>query len=356
MSDQNPELAPQGSTGDPAGSAGSFPTRASLRKAAGLRAAAAAPEASEARTATTEPGEKPVARVATPIAQKPAPSKPSVTKSAPHKAATNKAATKPVTSGSRWRNIRSTVVMALVVPGIFGTIALPAYAFETTPDATVAPVHDTGAQSLIVNDWTAESVSRDSYSATSPEELQASKAALAAAAAEAAAAAARAANKTNSKSNSNSYSDSTAVEEYTGPAGAWIRPVGGKISSAYGPRGLICNGAGCSNSFHDGVDFSGSCGTPIKAVSAGRVTFVGAAGSYGNRVIVDHGGGVESIYGHLQGGSYRVSVGDLVEPGTVVAGIGATGVVTGCHLDLKISVNGSFTNPVPFLANRGLQL
>lgn len=343
MSDQNPELAPQGGTGDPAGSAGSFPTRASLRKAAGLRAAA--PVTSETRTAATEFGAKPVARVASPVAQK----KPAAPKAAP-----NTSAAKPVTSVSRWRNIRSTVIMALVVPGIFGTMALPAYAFETTPDATVAPVHDTGAQSLIVNDWTAESVSRDSYSATSPEELQATKAALAAAAAEAAAAAARAANKTSSKSNS--YSDSTPVEEYTGPAGAWIRPVGGKISSAYGPRGLICNGAGCSNSFHDGVDFSGSCGTPIKAVSAGRVTFVGAAGSYGNRVIVDHGGGVESIYGHLQGGSYRVSVGDLVEPGTIVAGIGATGVVTGCHLDLKISVNGSFTNPVPFLANRGLQL
>ncbi|MFU8947290.1 M23 family metallopeptidase [Mycetocola zhadangensis] len=262
---------------------------------------------------------------------------------------------------SRWRSIRSLVVMALVVPGMFGTIALPAYAFETTPAATTSPVYDTGAQSLIVTDWAGETVARDSYSATTPEELSAAKAALAAAAAQAAAAARAASAKSSAgSSGSGGYSYSASDPELAaflvGKTDTWIRPVAAGISSPYGPRGLICNGAGCSNSFHDGIDFGTSCGTPVKAVSAGRVTFTGNAGSYGNRVIVDHGNGVASIYGHLQNGSFKVSVGDLIEAGTVVAGVGATGVVTACHLDLKIGINGSFTSPVPYLASRGLRL
>ncbi len=328
MSNPNLDAAQNGGTGEPA----AFPTRASLRKAAGVRAAqSGASQPVDLLASTTAPTTAPTLSLAPKPARAAAASSPAVTR----------------TLRSRWRSIRSTVIVALVVPGMFGTIALPAYAFESTPEAAAAAADQTGAQSLIVNDWTAETVSRDSYTATTPEELSASKAALAAAAAQAAQAASRA---------SNSNSSSSSVGAYTGPAGAWVRPVSGSISSPYGPRGLICNGAGCSNSFHDGIDFSNGCGTPVGAVSAGRVTFVGNGGAYGNRVIVDHGGGIESIYGHLQGGSYRVSVGDTVAPGTIVASVGATGVVTGCHLDLKISVNGSFTNPVPFLASRGLKL
>ncbi|GGE97063.1 M23 family metallopeptidase [Mycetocola zhadangensis] len=274
---------------------------------------------------------------------------------------------KRATGESRWRSIRSMLIMALVVPGIFGTIALPAYAFETTPAATTSPVYDTGAQSLIVNNWQGESVSRDAYSATTPEELSATKAALAAAAAKAAAAARAAEAKASSGSGSSGSSGGSGGYPYStsdpelaaflaGKSDTWIRPVAASISSPYGPRGLICNGAGCSNNFHDGIDFGTSCGTPVKAISAGRVTFTGNAGSYGQRVVVDHGNGVASIYGHLQTGSFKVSVGDLIEAGTVVAGVGATGVVTACHLDLKIGINGSFTSPVPYLASRGLSL
>lgn len=269
--------------------------------------------------------------------------------------------TKRAQGESRWRSIRSTVIMALVVPGLFGTVALPAYAFETTPAATTAPVYDTGAQSLIVSDWEGENIARDAYSATTPEELSAAKAALAAAAAQAAAATRAASAKSASGSGSSgSYSQGATDPELAaflvGKSDTWIRPVSASISSPYGPRGLICNGAGCSNSFHDGIDFGISCGTPVKAISAGRVTFTGNAGSYGQRVIVDHGGGVSSIYGHLQTGSFKVSAGDLIEAGTVVAGVGATGVVTACHLDLKIGINGKFTSPVPYLASRGLSL
>lgn len=135
----------------------------------------------------------------------------------------------------------------------------------------------------------------------------------------------------------------------------WIRPVTAKVTSPYGPRRVICNTVGCSNTFHDGVDFGSACGTPIKAISPGRVTFAGNAGSFGERVIIDHGSGVESLYGHAQTGSLNVSVGQLVKAGTAIAKVGATGVVTGCHLDLKIRIS-VFVDPGPFLAARGVTL
>ena len=137
---------------------------------------------------------------------------------------------------------------------------------------------------------------------------------------------------------------------------AWIRPVAGRVTSVYGPRPVICNPTGCSNTFHDGIDFGSACGTPIKAISPGRVTFTGSAGGFGNRVLIDHGAGVVSIYGHLQTGSFKVTVGQQVSAGTIIANVGATGVATGCHLDLKIRVGGIFTDPAPFMATRGVRL
>lgn len=273
------------------------------------------------------------------------------------------AATPPTTSArsvprqSRWKSIRSMLIVAIAVPGIFGTVALPAYAFTSEESAAVAPIHDTGAQSLTVANWSRPALARDGYSATSAEELRAAEAAKAAA--EAAKKAAKlAAGRANSSAGGYVYNaNDTDLSAFLATrSSTWIKPLNAGISSHYGPRGLICNGAGCSNSFHDGVDFGAGCGTPIKAVSAGRVTFTGSGGAYGQRVIVDHGGGVESIYGHVQSGSFKVSVGQLVEAGTVVASVGATGVVSGCHLDLKIRLGGNFTNPVPYLAARGVNL
>ncbi|MET4638461.1 M23 family metallopeptidase [Mycetocola sp. 2940] len=135
----------------------------------------------------------------------------------------------------------------------------------------------------------------------------------------------------------------------------WIRPVTAGVTSPYGPRRVICNAVGCSSSFHDGVDFGSACGTAVKAVSPGRVTFAGNAGSFGERVIIDHGSGLASLYGHLQTGSFAVTAGQLVKAGTVIARVGATGVVTGCHLDLKIRT-GVYIDPGPFLAARGVIL
>ncbi|SFN61932.1 M23 family metallopeptidase [Mycetocola miduiensis] len=162
---------------------------------------------------------------------------------------------------------------------------------------------------------------RDGYSATTVEELAAAAAARAAAAAAAAAAQAEAveaaAQKKFSGPEFGTDNDSARTDIFTGVVGEWQRPVSGPISSPYGPRRIICNGGGCSNGFHDGV---------------------------------------ESIYGHLQSGSFRVSVGDSIGAGTAVANVGATVVVSGCHLDLKIRISGSFTNLTPYLRARGVSL
>ncbi len=136
---------------------------------------------------------------------------------------------------------------------------------------------------------------------------------------------------------------------------AWVRPVAGKITSKYGPRPVICTPAGCSATFHDGVDFGSACGTQIKAISPGRVVEARTAGAFGERITIDHGSGLESVYGHLQAGSFTVSAGQHVKAGTIIGKVGMTGVATGCHLDLKIRT-GAYIDPGPFLAFRGVTL
>ena len=152
-------------------------------------------------------------------------------------------------------------------------------------------------------------------------------------------------------------SNSGATGTYFQPsAQGWWRPLPGYISSWYGPRAIKCGGTGCSVPFHAGIDFANPCGKAIRAIAGGRVTFVGNAGGFGQRVIINHGGGVESVYGHLRAGSFRVGVGSYVTAGSFIASVGATGVATGCHLDLKIQVNGNHTNPAPFLRARGVSV
>ncbi|MBG6240092.1 murein DD-endopeptidase MepM/ murein hydrolase activator NlpD [Mycetocola sp. CAN_C7] len=240
----------------------------------------------------------------------------------------------------RRRSFRSPAIVALAIPALLGTVALPAYAFSpgsgtaAIADANAALTTDAPAtQSLTVSDdVTLSEMARDSYSATSEAELEASYA-----------------------SSSYIYDSAAALAAYLAPSSTgWWRPLPGEITSKYGPRGLICNGAGCSSSFHEGMDFGGACGTPIKAAAAGTVSFTGNAGAFGNRVIIDHGDGLQTIYGHLLGGSYKVAVGDVVEGGMVIAEVGATGVVSGCHLDLKVAIDGEHTNPAPFLREHGV--
>lgn len=247
--------------------------------------------------------------------------------------------------------MRSAATIGLVVPALLGTLALPAYALQTEAVGS-EPVLLADAQSLTVSsEAVVDAVTRDTYSATTADELAAARAQEAAKEA-----AKRAAATAGSSASYTGDPNDEELKQFLATASpAWVRPLDVAVSSGYGPRAIVCNGAGCSTSFHYGIDFPTSCGTPIKAVASGRVTFVGSGGSFGNQVIVDHGNGVESVYGHLNG-VYPVTVGQLIESGSHVASVGATGVVTACHLDLKIRVQGEHTDPAAYLRERGVAI
>jgi murein DD-endopeptidase MepM/ murein hydrolase activator NlpD len=82
----------------------------------------------------------------------------------------------------------------------------------------------------------------------------------------------------------------------------------------------------------------------------------GPNGSYGNFVLIDHGGAVQTAYGHIRDGGIGVTVGQQVAAGQPIAQVGTTGASTGCHLHFEVRVNGVQIDPMPFLAARGVAL
>ena len=116
-----------------------------------------------------------------------------------------------------------------------------------------------------------------------------------------------------------------------------IRPVNGIITSRFGESSRI------RSSRHTGLDIANSTGTPIKAAASGTVTFAGRKGSYGNLLIISHGNGVQTYYGHCN--SLKASVGQQVSQGQVIATMGNTGNSTGPHLHLEVRKDGVAYNP-----------
>lgn len=96
---------------------------------------------------------------------------------------------------------------------------------------------------------------------------------------------------------------------------------------------------------HKGVDYAAPTGTPIWAAGEGRVTFVGRKGGYGNMVIVDHGKGISTVYGHISRFAKTTRVGRHVQQGNVLAYVGMTGAATGPHLHYEYRINGTYKNP-----------
>lgn len=116
-----------------------------------------------------------------------------------------------------------------------------------------------------------------------------------------------------------------------------VLPVTGRITSRYGEKSSL------RRSTHTGLDIACTTGTDIKVVSNGTVTFSGKKGSYGNLIIVDHGNGVETWYGHCS--KLYEKVGDTVNAGDIIAAVGSTGNSTGPHLHFEIRINGECVNP-----------
>ena len=120
-----------------------------------------------------------------------------------------------------------------------------------------------------------------------------------------------------------------------------IRPMSGTITSRFGAV------SSRRVSKHTGLDIAASTGTKIKACAGGTVTFSGYKGSYGYMVVINHGNGVETYYGHCS--KLYVKAGQQVKQGDVIAAVGNTGNSTGPHLHLEIRLNGVAYNPQNYL-------
>ncbi len=116
--------------------------------------------------------------------------------------------------------------------------------------------------------------------------------------------------------------------------------LGGRISSGYGYRTHPISG---QQRFHPGIDIALPYGTPVRAARAGRVTFAGWRGGYGNLVILNHTEGYSTRYGHMQ--RFIVRAGQWVRAGQVIGYVGSTGYSTGPHLHFELRRHGRLLNP-----------
>lgn len=132
--------------------------------------------------------------------------------------------------------------------------------------------------------------------------------------------------------------------EYAGGEMAWPVPGQYKITSNFGGRADPITGVWTS---HGGTDIAAPYGTAIVSANDGVVIFAGWHYSYGNYVIVDHGGGIATLYGHSS--KLLVSKGQAVSRGEKIALVGSTGYSTGNHLHFEVRINGVRTQPMDYL-------
>lgn len=248
--------------------------------------------------------------------------------------------TRPATTAPKRaaKQLRSLVVLSMV-GGLVAVAALPAFAgvLPSEESVTLQQMAVDDAQSLVVaSDATATQLSRESYSATTAEEIAKKKAA------EAAAQRAR----LNASVASTINVDLTMVAPGSG-AVRW--PLASyKLGEGFGTRG----GA------HMGVDMLAPAGTPIFAAAAGVVKVSqDSYGGYGVAVTIDHvinGTRVGTLYGHMTYGSRQVVAGQTVAAGQLIGLVGSTGRSTANHLHFETYVNGSNVDPYAWLqANAG---
>lgn len=133
-------------------------------------------------------------------------------------------------------------------------------------------------------------------------------------------------------------------ETYVGGTFAWPAPGYYRITSPYGMR---VHPVLKTYSNHSGLDIGAPMGSYAIAANAGIVTKATYSYSYGNMVMIDHGGGVSTLYAH--GSEILVNVGDVVERGQAVLKVGSTGWSTGPHLHFEIRINGQTIDPYPYI-------
>ena len=142
------------------------------------------------------------------------------------------------------------------------------------------------------------------------------------------------------------HSDEVARLDEAARAPLFTKPAEGAFTSGFGMRW---------GSMHNGVDIANTPGTPIRAVAAGTVIDSGPAQGFGNWIRIRHEDGSISVYGHMQ--TLNVAVGEVVQPGQLIAGMGSEGFSTGSHLHFEIWPDGATpSDPAPWLAARGISL
>ena len=133
--------------------------------------------------------------------------------------------------------------------------------------------------------------------------------------------------------------------QYIGGAMCWPSQASTRVTSPFGWRYLSLLGG---KNYHTGVDIGAAAGTNILAANSGKVIKAGWNNSYGYMVMVDHGGGIVTLYAHAS--KLLVSTGDVVARGQAIALIGSTGMSTGNHLHFEVRVDGAYKNPLNYIS------
>ena len=136
----------------------------------------------------------------------------------------------------------------------------------------------------------------------------------------------------------------SANTQYIGGAMCWPSQASTRITSPFGWRYLSLLGG---RNYHTGVDIGAAGGTNILAANSGKVIKAGWNNSYGYMVMIDHGGGIVTLYAHSS--KLLVKTGDVVARGQAIALIGSTGQSTGNHLHFEVRVNGAYQNPLNYI-------
>lgn len=149
---------------------------------------------------------------------------------------------------------------------------------------------------------------------------------------------------------SDHQSMNTMSEDFqeSGGSGRWALPVRAPLSSRFGRR---YHPTLHRYKLHTGDDLAASYGTPFHAARNGTVLYAGWKRGYGNTIIIDHGDGFSTLYGHAS--KLAVSSGQQVRAGQYIGNVGSTGYSTGPHLHFEVRKNGTPVNPMPYLKKAG---
>ena len=135
-----------------------------------------------------------------------------------------------------------------------------------------------------------------------------------------------------------SFSPTASVTQSAPSSSGFIWPVNGPVVSGFGMRW---------GRMHEGIDIGVGYGTPIHAAASGTVITAGWEGGYGNLIVIDHGGGIATAYGHQS--SFAVGYGAHVEQGQTIGYVGCTGHCFGPHVHFEVRVNGAAVDPLGYL-------